>query len=80
MKQRRLCETKDAMLGTLVQLVRESGHAEHVGHKISLLKCPFEQHCDKTSTAPCRGFTSRNRQLVSEIESEFFVRGYTKGE
>jgi hypothetical protein len=74
----RLCEVKNEMMTALVQIVQteNNGHALPVGHSISLLRCPFSNHCDKTG--PCRGFTSRNRQLISEIEDEFFKRGFVK--
>jgi hypothetical protein len=77
---KRLCEVKDAMLTTLVQIVQgqSDGQPLMVGHKISLLRCPFSQHCDKQSQ--CKGFTSRNRQLISEIEDDFFRRGFVKTE
>lgn len=75
---KRLCEVKDEMMGVLVQIVKQEGHALPVGHKISLLRCPFTNHCDKSG--PCRGFTPANRQRISEIDDEFFVRGFVKEE
>jgi hypothetical protein len=75
----RLCEVKDGMLKTLVQIVQEHGGPLPVGNKIEILHCPFaEGHCDKTQ--PCRAFRGSrgavNRQLVAEIEDDFFGRGY----
>lgn len=77
---KRLCEVKDEMMTALVQIVQtqNGGKPLPVGHSISLLRCPSANHCDKTG--PCKGFTSRNRQLISKIEDEFFVRGFLKEE
>lgn len=75
---KRLCEVKDEMMTALVQIVKQEGGAVPVGHKISLLRCPFSQHCDKTG--PCKGFTPTNRQRINEIEDELFVRGFIKEE
>lgn len=77
---KRLCELKDEMMTALVQIVQtqNNGRALPVGHSISLLRCPSANHCDRTG--PCRGFTARNRQRISEIEDELFVRGFIKEE
>jgi hypothetical protein len=81
MSEPRLCERKEEMLKVLRVLVKQEGKPLQVGHQISLLRCPAASgHCDHSK--PCRALIgaagATNRMLVSEIEDEFFRRGFYK--
>lgn len=70
----RLCEVSEELRAPVMRL-GEGGDVATV-RRWAGLRCPRRDHCDESSK--CKGFTPANRQRISEIEDELFVRGFTK--